>query len=44
MSYYKTPTCFGTEVHSSRGRSVQSNVDPTHQSNYCVAFIEVIKY
>ena len=42
MTYYKTPTCFGTEVPSSAGRSVQSNVDPTHQSGYYVAFIEFI--
>ena len=42
MSYYKTPTCFGTEVPSSGGRSVQSNVDPTHQSGYYVVFTEII--
>ena len=26
-----------------RGRSIQRNVDPTHQSSYYVAFTEVIK-
>jgi hypothetical protein len=36
-------TCFGTEVPSSGCRSIQSNVDPTHQYNYYVAFTEVIK-
>jgi hypothetical protein len=43
MSYYKTPTCFGTEVPSSGSCSVQRIVGPTHQSSYYVAFTEVIK-
>jgi hypothetical protein len=43
MNCYKTSTCFGTEVPSTGGRSIQRNVDPTHRSSYYVAFTEVIK-
>jgi hypothetical protein len=43
MNYYKNPTCFDTEVPSSGGRSVQTDVDPTHLSSCYVAFPEVIK-
>jgi hypothetical protein len=42
MSYYKKdpPTYFNTEVPSSGGRSIQTNVDLTHQSSYYVALTE----
>jgi hypothetical protein len=42
MRYYKTTTCFGTEMPSSGRRSIQRNVGPTHQSSY-VALTEVIE-
>jgi hypothetical protein len=32
VSYYNTPTCFGTEVPSSARRSVQRNVGPTRRT------------
>jgi hypothetical protein len=42
VSYYKTSTCFGTEVPSSGSRSVQRNVGPRRQYSYYVAFTGVI--
>jgi hypothetical protein len=42
VSYYKkTPICFGTEMPSSEGRSVQRNVGQPRQSSYDVALMEV---
>ena len=43
MSYYKNPYMFRHRGAIIRGRSIQRNVAPTHQSSYYVAFIEVIR-
>jgi hypothetical protein len=43
MSYYKTLTCFDTEVPSSGSRSAQRNVAPAQPSSYYVALTEVVK-
>jgi hypothetical protein len=43
MKYYKTPTCFGTEVPSLGNCLVQRNIGPTCQSSYYVTRTEGMK-